>query len=149
MDPDGGPQPQAGELKSSDPSSLATAQETPAKTAETSTLPKLPPGISITAATADSNGVNPDFAHPAIKPTGKTNQMPPPSSTGSQSRAQGQSIATTVIDRDEQEDEDEDVEDESDSDDEDDGVEEVGMDDSDDEEGEDDVEVCSKLHIEK
>ena len=149
MDPDGGPESQEGELKSSALSSLPITERTPAKTSETSTFPKLSPGISITATTADSTRLNPDFAHPAIKPTENTNQMPPPLSAGSQSRAPSQPTATTLVDRDQQEDEDEDSEEESDSDDEDDGVEEVGMDDSDDGEGEEDVEVCSRPHIEK
>ena len=133
MDPDGEPEPQEGELKSSAPSSLPTTEQASAKTSQT----------------ADSTRLNPDFVHPAIKPTEITNQMPPPLSAGSQLRVPSHSTATTLGGRDQQEDEDEDSEEESDSDDEDDGVEEVGMDDSDDEEGEEDVEVCGILHIKK
>ena len=143
MDPDGAPEPLGGELKSSAPTSLPITDQAPAKTSQGITLPKFSAGISITSTTADSTRLNPDFAHPAIKPTGIVNQMPPPLSAGSQSRGPSQPTVTTPGGRHQQEGENEDSDEESDSDDEDDGVEEVGMDDSDDEEGEEDAEVCS------
>ena len=143
MDPDGQFESQEGKLKSAAPSSLPTTEQAPANTSQISTLPKFSAGVSITSTTADSTRLNPDFAHPAIKPTGIINQMPPPLSAGSQSRGLSQSTATTLGGRDQQEGEDEESDEESDSDDDDDGVEEVGMDDSDDEEGEEDAEVCS------
>ena len=135
MDPEDGFKPQSVDLPPSESSSLTTMQQTATDPTQTSSLPRLPTGISITPATLEAK---PTFAHPSIKPLGSGTQMPPPSSIGGQSRPQGQQ---NLEEQDDQEDEEDESEEESESDDDEDGVEEVGMDDSDEEEGEDDAEV--------
>ena len=87
MDPEGGFKPQSVDLPPSESSSLTTMQQTATDPTQTSSLPRLPTGISITPATLEAK---PTFAHPSIKPLGSGTQMPPPSSIGGQSRSQGQ-----------------------------------------------------------
>ena len=137
MDPEDGFKPQSEDIPPSESSSLPAMQQSATNISQTSALPKLPSGISITPATLESK---PTFAHPSVKPLDSGSQMPPPSSIGGQIRPQSQQ---NMGDPDDQEDEDDESEEDSDSDEDDDGVEEVGIDDSDDEEGEDGAEVSA------
>ena len=104
---------------------------------QSSDLPKIPSGISITPASQEPKS---SFAHPSIKITGNENQMPPPPISIKLSNLQKN--ASEAVDDDEEVDDDDESEEESESEEDEDGVEEVGIDDSDEDDGEDDAEVC-------
>ena len=121
------------EALASAPLSLPAMDQPQSNQPQVSSIPKLPPGISIAPATGETD---PTFTHPTTKTIGNDNQMPPPSSISGQSRQQNQANEEDDSDGDEEGDDDDDSEEGSESDEEDDGVEEVGMDDSEDEDGE-------------
>ena len=105
---------------------------------QSSDLPKIPSGITITPASQEPKS---SFAHPSIKMTGNENQMPPPPISIKLSNLQKN--ASEAVDDDEEGDDDDESEEESESEEDEDGVEEVGIDDSDEDDGEDDAEVCN------
>ena len=106
---------------------------------QSSDLPKIPSGISITPASQEPKS---SFAQPSIKTTGNENQMPPPPISIKLSNLQKN--ASEAVDDDDEGDDDDESEEESESEEDEDGVEEVGIDDSDEDDGEDDAEVCDK-----
>merc|ERR1712156_375749 len=118
MDPDEENSFHAGDSISSTTSSLTMSSNS---SSQPSNLPKLPSGISITAAAQEPKSY---IAHPSSKSSGNESQMPPPPISIKLTNLQKN--AAEAVDNDDEGDED--------------GVEEVGMDDSEDVDGDDDAE---------
>ena len=135
MDPDEENSSHAGDSLSSTTSSLTMSSNS---SSQPSNLPKLPSGISITAAAQEPKSY---IAHPTSKLSGNESQMPPPPISIKLTNLQ-KNAAEAVDHDDEGDDDDDDSEEESESEEDEDGVEEVGMDDSEDDDGDDDAEVC-------
>lgn len=130
-----------GPQANSSPSSALTMIPKSSETiSQSSDLPKIPSGISITPTSQEPKS---SFAHPSIKTAGNENQMPPPPISIKLSNLQKN--ASEAVDDDEEGDDDDESEEESESEEDEDGVEEVGIDDSDEDDGEDDAEVRNKL----
>ena len=132
---------QANSLPSSALTIIPKSSET---LSQSSDVPKIPSGISITPASQEPKS---SFAHPSIKTTGNENQMPPPPISIKLSNLQKN--ASEAVNDDEEGDDDDESEEESESEEDEDGVEEVGIDDSDEDDGEDDAEVCDKYFLQR
>ena len=135
MEPD---EENGSQANSSAPSTLTIIPKPSDAVSQSSDLPKIPSGITITPASQEPKS---SFAHPSIKMTGNENQMPPPPISIKLSNLQKN--ASEAVDDDEEGDDDDESEEESESEEDEDGVEEVGIDDSDEDDGEDDAEVCN------
>ena len=138
MDPDEENSSHAGDSLSSTTSSLTMSSNS---SSQPSNLPKLPSGISITAAAQEPKSY---IADPSTKLSGNESQMPPPPISIKLTNLKKNVTEAVDHDDDEGEDDDDDSEDESESEEDEDGVEEVGMDDSEDDDGDDDAEVCKE-----